>query len=170
MSLGRTLLLAAIRGYKRHVSPHKGFACAHRVHLGGCSCSTLGLRAVSRYGAWRGLGVLRLCLRECHLVAEESRSRPVALRAAQAGFIDCDVPCDGSCVDASSCTPGDACDACDACEIVSCLDCGDGGCGDWLSSRRTNETAARRRRRRGDPVAGQRSPGPEAPGDAPPAV
>ena len=28
----RALLLAAIRGYKRHLSPHKGFGCAYRVH------------------------------------------------------------------------------------------------------------------------------------------
>jgi len=164
VSLPRTLLLMAIRGYKRHVSPRKGFACAHRVHLGGCSCSTLGLRAVSRYGAWRGLGVLRLRLRECHLVAEQARARPAAVRASQAGFVDCDIPCDGSCVDASSCTPGDACDAADACEIVSCIDWGDCGCGNWLSSPRTRETAARRRRRRGDPVAGQPAPEP-APAD-----
>jgi len=166
VSVPRTLLLAAIRGYKRHVSPRKGFACAHRIHLGGCSCSTLGLRAVSRYGAWRGLGVLRLRLRECHLLAEQLRARPAAVRASQAGFVDCDVPCDGSCIDASSCTPGDACDATDACEIISCIDWGDCGCGDWLSSRRTPETAVRRRRRRGEPVAGQPSPGPE-PADEP---
>ena len=48
MNLARDLLLAAIHGYKRHVSPRKGFACAYRVHLGACSCSTLGLRAISR--------------------------------------------------------------------------------------------------------------------------
>ena len=146
MSLARNLLLAAIRGYKRRVSPHKGFACAYRVHEGCASCSTLGLRAISRHGAWRGLGVLRLRLHECHLVAQEFRARPAFLRASQAGFIDCDVPCDGSCVDAS---------ACEACDALSCLDCDDCGCGDWLSSRRTGEAAVRRRqRRRGDPPAG----------------
>jgi putative component of membrane protein insertase Oxa1/YidC/SpoIIIJ protein YidD len=162
VSVARTLLLAAIRGYKRHVSPRKGFSCAHRVHLGGCSCSTLGLRAVSRYGAWRGLGVLRLRLQECHRVALALRPRPGTVRPAQAGFIDCDVPCDGSCVDASSCAPGDACDACDACEIVSCLDWGDCGCGDWLTSRRAQDVAPRRRRRRGEPVAGPPEPAEDA--------
>jgi putative component of membrane protein insertase Oxa1/YidC/SpoIIIJ protein YidD len=149
MSVARSLLLAAIRGYKRHVSPRKGFSCACRVHLGVRSCSTLGLRAISRYGAWRGLGVLRLRLRECHRVAEELRARPAHLRAAQAGFIDCDVPCD------ASCGPGDACSGTDACEIVSCIDWGDCGCGDWMSSRRAPPTPPRRRRRRGDPPAGQ---------------
>jgi putative component of membrane protein insertase Oxa1/YidC/SpoIIIJ protein YidD len=166
MSIARTLLVAAIRGYKRHLSPHKGFACAHRVRFGGCSCSTLGLRAVSRYGAWRGLGVLRLRLGDCRLAAEEMRTRRFVPRQAQAGFIDCDVPCDascvdGSCIDLSSCGLGDACATTDtACEILSCvewLDCGD--CGDWGSSTSTESRQLRRRRRRGEPATWQPGPG-----------
>ena len=171
MSAARTLLLAAIRGYKRHVSPRKGFSCAYRVHLGGCSCSTLGLRAISRHGAWRGLGVLRLRLRECRLVAEELRARPAAVRAGQAGFVDCDVPCDASCGDASSCSAGDACTGCDACEIATCVDWDDGGCFDWASSRLTQDAQdapPRRRRRRGEPASGQ-APGLEPADEAPPA-
>jgi putative component of membrane protein insertase Oxa1/YidC/SpoIIIJ protein YidD len=164
MTLATRLLLAAIRGYKRHVSPHKGFACAYRVHEGCASCSSLGLRAVSRYGAWRGLGVLRLRLALCHLAAEEQRARRVAPRVAQAGFVDCDVPCDGSCTD--------------ACEIAACLDCGDcGDCGwgsptgsrtrargcGWGDAQAAESRQVRRRasRRRGDPVT-------DEPHDAPP--
>ena len=154
MSLARTLLLAAIRGYKRHVSPLKGFACAYRVHAGCASCSTLGLRAISRYGAWRGLGVLRLRLEQCHLVAEAHRARRFTPPIAQAGFVDC-VPCDASCVDASAC---DACSLGDACELASCLDCGD--CGWWGSSTSPESRQVRRRRRRGEPVV--REPGPDA--------
>ena len=161
MTLARGLLLAAIRGYKRHLSPRKGFACAYRVHLGACSCSTLGLRAISRYGAWRGLGVLRLRLEQCHLVAEERRARPFLARAVQAGFVDCDVPCDGSCIDASSCSNCDGCGF-EAFEFAACVDCGDVddcGCPRWHWPVRQ---PVRRRRRRGDPPAGP----PEA--DAPP--
>ena len=147
MSLARTLLLGAIRGYKRRVSPYKGFACAYRVHEGCASCSTLGLRAISRYGAWRGLGVLRLRLEQCHLVAEEQRERRagrVTVPIAQAGFIDCDVPCDASCVDFS---------ACDACELATCLDCSDvGDCG-WWGTKAPESRQVRRRRRRGEPAA-----------------
>jgi len=157
VSLASGLLMAAIRGYKRHVSPRKGFACAYRVHLGGCSCSTLGLRALSRYGAWRGLGVLRLRLRQCRLVAEQWRARPAVARSAQAGFVDCAVPCDGACVDASACS-SDAFSATDAaCGIAGCLDdvdCfdfGDCGCWPW-SAREEKDPPGRRRRRRGDPV------------------
>ena len=156
MTLARDLLLAAIRGYKRHVSPCKGFACAYRVHLGACSCSTLGLRAVSRYGAWRGLGVLRLRLEQCRLVAEERRARSFTLRGSQAGFVDCD----GSCVDASSCPDCDACSF-ESFEFAACVDCGDVddcGCPTWHWP---GQRPARRRRRRGDPPAGQ--PGTDAP-------
>lgn len=33
------LAIAAINGYQRWISPHKGFRCAHRVLHGGTSCS-----------------------------------------------------------------------------------------------------------------------------------
>ena len=152
MNLARSLLLAAIRGYKRHVSPHKGFACAYRVHEGCASCSSLGLRAISRYGAWRGLGVLRLRLAQCHLVAEEQRARRFMPPIAQAGFCDCDVPCDASCVD------GSACDACDACAWTGTddWDC------DWFGSRRSKAAPVRRRRRRGEPVPAEADDEPPA--------
>lgn len=158
MSLARALLLAAIRGYKRHVSPHKGFACAHRLRFSGCSCSTLGLRAVSRYGAWRGLGVLRLRLGDCRFAAEELRTRRAMPRHAQAGFIDCDIPCDVSCVDASSCGIGDACSPAGACEALSCLDCGDCNWGGGGAAP-TESRQARSRRRRGEPVVWEPGPG-----------
>ena len=153
MTPARDLLLAAIRGYRRHLSPRKGFACAYRVHEGCASCSALGLRAVSRYGAWRGLGVLRLRLEQCHLVAEEHRARRRSPAPAQAGFVDCDVPCDASCVDGSACSLGDGCALGDACELASCADCGGDDCG-WPWASGPSTTPVRRRRRRGEPASG----------------
>ena len=156
------MALAAIRFYKRHVSPHKGFSCAYRVHVGACSCSTLGLRAISRYGAWRGLGVLKLRLGQCRLAAEELRRAPrlVAPRG-QGGFIDCDIPCDGSCID--GCSVGDACSGgTEACEIFACLDGCDDGCY-WGTSNKSAEprpALQRRRRRRGEPLSSGESPEP----------
>ena len=38
-SLTRQVGVSAITGYQKHISPHKGFACAHRVLYGGESCS-----------------------------------------------------------------------------------------------------------------------------------
>ena len=40
------LALGLIRAYQRWVSPYKGFACAHRVHRGGPSCSVVGAQVV----------------------------------------------------------------------------------------------------------------------------
>ena len=54
----KQLALAAIRLYQRHLSPHKGFCCAYRVHTGRASCSSLGYRAIRRFGLWLGLVIL----------------------------------------------------------------------------------------------------------------
>jgi len=162
MSLASRLLTAAIRGYKRQLSPHKGFACAYRVHLGACSCSTLGLRAVSRYGAWRGLGVLRLRLQQCRLVAQEWRARPLVVRAGQAGFVDCAVPCEGGCADAPACSCDELFSAGSAWEVFGCADCGDCDgcdCSPWPWSGRKTQAPLRRRRRRGEPPATEQEAG-----------
>jgi putative component of membrane protein insertase Oxa1/YidC/SpoIIIJ protein YidD len=140
----RALLLAAIRLYKRHVSPHKGYGCGYRLQSGRCSCSTLGQRAVARFGAWRGLGVLRNRLAECRVAAEALRARPRSVASrGQAGFIDCDcgVPCDASCVEG-------ACSSA-ACDWVSCNGfdaCDWGDCG-WSSDTPKESRQVRRRRR-----------------------
>lgn len=127
----KTLLLAAIRAYQRHVSPHKGYGCAYRLHTGHGSCSHLGFRAVRRYGVWQGLAVLR---RRLFLCGVAHRRYGIAalprLGQAQRGFCDasCDLPCDapgcelpgtdcggagrGSCLE-KACDWGDCCSGCD---------------------------------------------------------
>ena len=50
---------AAIRFYRRRVSPHKGFRCAHAAVFGGASCSEAVLeivRARGVVGGWRDIG------------------------------------------------------------------------------------------------------------------
>jgi putative component of membrane protein insertase Oxa1/YidC/SpoIIIJ protein YidD len=42
--------MAAITGYQRHISPHKGFACAHRILYGGDSCSQYIKRVIAEEG------------------------------------------------------------------------------------------------------------------------
>jgi putative component of membrane protein insertase Oxa1/YidC/SpoIIIJ protein YidD len=122
LDLPRLVLLAAIRFYKRFVSPHKGFACAYRIHTGHCSCSTLGYRAVARFGVLRGLGVLRLRLDRCHEVfLRHGRHR-------ERGFVDCVVPCDTSC-GLPDCHVG-------WCELLNCFDCGSCGGSDRGTRRR----------------------------------
>ncbi|HEX7686494.1 MAG TPA: membrane protein insertion efficiency factor YidD [Burkholderiaceae bacterium] len=148
--LARALLLAAIRAYKRHVSPRKGFACAYRVHTGRASCSTLGYRAVARHGVFRGLGILDARLAQCRLKHERYGPKPAPRSAprlppSQAGFVDGDCGgCDGDYCnggdlveDVAGCLlPDDCCDDCEPCD-----------------RRRRRRKPVRERGRRGSPGA-----------------
>lgn len=49
-SFSRQISTAAITGYQKHISPHKGFVCAHRVLYGGESCSQYIKRAIAEEG------------------------------------------------------------------------------------------------------------------------
>ncbi|MEH2053357.1 membrane protein insertion efficiency factor YidD [Nostoc sp.] len=49
-SFTRQVGTAAITGYQKHISPHKGFACAHRILYGGESCSQYIKRVVAKEG------------------------------------------------------------------------------------------------------------------------
>ena len=113
----RTLLLALIRLYQRHLSPRKGYGCAYRLHCGGAGCSGLGWRAIRWKGAWAGLFLLRERLARC--AAVHARAHPARrLPAAQRGDCDCggcDTP--GGCDLGDACDVGDACDCCDACDV-----------------------------------------------------
>jgi uncharacterized protein len=60
--------LAAIQGYQRYLSPYKGFCCAYRVYTGKAGCSQFGYRAISRFGIFDGLAVLKKRLALCGLV------------------------------------------------------------------------------------------------------
>ena len=139
------MALAAIRLYRRHLSPRKGFRCAWGVATGRDSCSGVGLRAVRRSGWWRGAQLLRRQFDRCLLagaaqarVADEGRYRRLRPLAAQRG--DCDIGCDG-------CPDGFCGDM--AVNAFDCLDFAD--CSD-RSGRRSDEverrTAAARERAR----------------------
>ncbi|MCB1762051.1 MAG: membrane protein insertion efficiency factor YidD [Gammaproteobacteria bacterium] len=51
----RNLAALAITGYQRHISPYKGFCCAHRVLTGGVSCSEYAKRAIIQNGLFASL-------------------------------------------------------------------------------------------------------------------
>lgn len=101
--MARRLLLALIRAYQRHLSPRKGFRCAYRAHTGRASCSELGRRAVRRHGVLRGWRLARARMHRCGVA--HRRYGPLHPRH-QAGFCDCDLPCD----------LGDLCAASDLCD------------------------------------------------------
>lgn len=89
-----TALLGLIRFYRRHLSHRKGYRCAWGQASGRDTCSGVGLRAVRRTGAWRGLLLMQRQFDRCTLAAEAAagpyrRLRPLP---AQRGDCDCGVP------------------------------------------------------------------------------
>ena len=104
------LLIYAIYFYKRFISPHKPSGCAFRISTGRASCSTLGLRAVRRYGALAGLVLIRKRTQKCGIAY-----RRYILGATPTSDLPCSLPCD-------SCSPdfGDLSQGCDG--AASCCD------------------------------------------------
>ncbi|MGC4077928.1 MAG: membrane protein insertion efficiency factor YidD [Rubrivivax sp.] len=135
----RRVVLAAIRFYQRHLSPHKGFCCAYRHHTGRASCSALGYRAVRRYGVFTGLGLTRQRTRLCGVV--HRRHQPALRRLhAERGVCDlpCDLPCDGG-HGLGGCDLPDTRTLGRACDYLSCCDCG--SC-DWPKRERRKSDRA----------------------------
>ena len=120
-------ILSVISLYKKYFSPYKGFSCAYRLHTGYASCSTLGYRAILRYGVWQGSRVLRHRLVKCGVAHRRYSGFPIK-SSKQAGYCDipCDIPCDLHCLDFSSL--GD---------LLS--GCGFSDCGDWFTSKKNND-------------------------------
>jgi putative component of membrane protein insertase Oxa1/YidC/SpoIIIJ protein YidD len=56
----------AISGYRRFISPYKGYACAHRVKYGGDSCSEFARKVFAGAGWRAGLEALVGRFRACH--------------------------------------------------------------------------------------------------------
>ncbi len=138
------LSCALIRGYRRFISPHKGFRCAYGAHTARPTCSAQGLRIFQRVGFFQGMSLLRRqfdrCTEAAHALRIERESSghltpPAASSTAgtyrrygplvsQRGFID------GDCGDAD-CGGGD----CGDCDVVSCdtPNCGEMACWDGLT-------------------------------------
>lgn len=126
----RKLALAAIRGYQRYLSPHKGFCCAYRAHTGRAGCSELGYRAIRRYGVFSGLGLVRQRTARCADVHRRCATwkRPPA---SQRG--DCDFPCNCDLPGADALS-----DALDWADVCNC------GCCDWPDRDRRKRRAEKR--------------------------
>jgi putative component of membrane protein insertase Oxa1/YidC/SpoIIIJ protein YidD len=59
------LAVGLIRGYRRFVSPHKGFRCAHHALHGDGSCSAFGLAVFQAYSFGRAVALIRERFRDC---------------------------------------------------------------------------------------------------------
>ena len=60
------LPVSLIRLYQRHLSPRKGFRCAHDVWYGAGGCSGCAIGALQRHGALAGSYLTLRRLLRCH--------------------------------------------------------------------------------------------------------
>jgi putative component of membrane protein insertase Oxa1/YidC/SpoIIIJ protein YidD len=125
----RKIAVISITGYQKYLSPHKGFACAHRLLYGGDSCSAHIKKAIAQKGLLKGLFDARTrfaACREANLILK-SRSQISRLET-----LETEEPTNRrSCQDSAnkilnSCNLSDCCSAVDCCSSVeNCnnLDC-----------------------------------------------
>ena len=64
-SLPQHIAIALIGGYQKHISPRKGFSCAHRLLHGGESCSQYIKRLIAREGLFAAHRASRERFRTC---------------------------------------------------------------------------------------------------------
>lgn len=102
----RTLAIAAIGGYQRFVSPHKGFCCAYRANTGHDSCSDFAIRALRRVGLLDGLRLTKrrlACCRQSFIAMQlaprrkETEAERSCLTSHQTEALCCGVEMIGCC-------------------------------------------------------------------------
>ncbi|AFY30901.1 membrane protein insertion efficiency factor YidD [Calothrix sp. PCC 7507] len=141
-SLSRQVGVAAITGYQKHISPHKGFVCAHRVLYGGESCSQYIKRVVAEDGLkaafvksrerfpackqanqilrWEKIHSRRSQGDDLESIEEEEESDTLPRQPKKSSFISGDNTSCADCADVS----------CNCTEVLSIIpDCGSLDCG-----------------------------------------
>jgi len=73
--LSRQTASALITSYQKHISPKKGFSCAHRVLHGGESCSQYIKRLILKHGLIRAIPLSRQRLQACKAANQVLRAR-----------------------------------------------------------------------------------------------
>jgi putative component of membrane protein insertase Oxa1/YidC/SpoIIIJ protein YidD len=71
----RQAAASAIAGYQKHLSPRKGFSCAHRVLHGGESCSQYVKRVILEQGLWAAIPATRSRFAECKVANQVLQAR-----------------------------------------------------------------------------------------------
>lgn len=145
----RQMAIASIGGYQRHISPRKGFSCAHRLLYKGESCSQYAKRMIAQQGLVGAIAMVRQRFRACKIAnqilqarysnqADSDRSNRDRRKSSNWG-ISCN---DYGAVDCVSGVSELSCEALDCfsemdfasldCGVADCgsgIDCGAGDCG-----------------------------------------
>ncbi|MGL4309865.1 MAG: membrane protein insertion efficiency factor YidD [Paracoccaceae bacterium] len=94
--------LWAIGQYRRHLSPRKGYGCAHRILFGGQSCSVFADRTITEHGIRRAISQIFARFAACRDAAEKLRAERERgdKRNDRPLWRDCDC---GPCADVPDC-------------------------------------------------------------------
>ncbi|MEW5855902.1 MAG: membrane protein insertion efficiency factor YidD [Cyanobacteriota bacterium] len=71
----RQIAIASIGGYQKHISPRKGFSCAHRLLYKGESCSQYAKRMVAHQGLVGAIPAVRRRFRACGIANQILQAR-----------------------------------------------------------------------------------------------
>ena len=71
----RQIAIASIGGYQKHISPRKGFSCAHRLLYKGESCSQYAKRMVAQQGLVAAIPAVRQRFRACGIANQILQAR-----------------------------------------------------------------------------------------------
>ena len=115
----RRAAASAIAGYQKHLSPRKGFSCAHRVLHGGESCSQYVKRVILEQGLWTAIPATRSRFAECKSANQVLQARRNRCRLQATSRIERE---EEERSDRSS-QPQNDCYGVDG--LLSCVDCAD---------------------------------------------
>jgi putative component of membrane protein insertase Oxa1/YidC/SpoIIIJ protein YidD len=71
----RRIAITSISGYQKYLSPHKGFACAHRLLHRGQSCSEYAKQTIDRQGLLVAIPLLRQRFADCKFANQTLKAR-----------------------------------------------------------------------------------------------
>ncbi|MDB9314075.1 membrane protein insertion efficiency factor YidD [Spirulina sp. CS-785/01] len=114
------IALKIIQFYQHHLSPHKGFSCAHKAFHRGDSCSQYFHTTIQQQGLAEAIPKLQQRLRDCKTANILLHAEKQHKRDSSNGFC-ADMSCYGCGCDTPDCdldTPD-----CDGCDMPDC-----GGC------------------------------------------
>lgn len=78
--------IQAIQSYQKHLSPHKGFSCAHRRLHGAESCSEYFRKTVGTYGLSKAIPLFEQRLIDCKLANATLKAKRLS-KNTQSGIV-----------------------------------------------------------------------------------
>jgi len=144
-SVVRQMATTSIAAYQQYISPHKGFACAHRLLKGGESCCEYIKQAIAQEGFLAALAISRQRFAACREANQILKARyrsisshddPDSKREKSKNrsndCADACPDCAGVGCETLDCTSGLDCGTVDCAHCGSGVDCGGADCGSGL--------------------------------------